>query len=157
MEEYIPVIWAITGLILIVSEFWVSGFVIFFFGVGAIINALIIVLLPFHFSIPMQLILWAVNSIVSLILLRRFIAPLFAGKTIEPDKDNEGEGEVVLVVEDISSDSPGRIRYKGTFWTAITYDEQPIKKGSHAVILEKEGLKFIVSAADEEIIKENLN
>ncbi|MEM5947143.1 NfeD family protein [Spirochaetia bacterium 38H-sp] len=157
METYIPVLWAIGGLVLILSEFWVSGFVIFFFGTGAIINAIITYFLPIRDNIPLQILLWAINSMLTLFLLRRFIAPLFAGKTIDPEKDTEGEGEKVLVVEDISSDKPGRIRYKGTFWTAITYDEEPIRKDSYAIILEKEGLKFIVSAADEPLFDKTQN
>ena len=62
--------WAILGLLLVLAEFVVPQFVVFFFGIGALLNALLVALFPgLSGRIPAQLLLWIVTSSVSLGLL----------------------------------------------------------------------------------------
>ena len=48
-------IWAILGLLLILLEFFVPQFVIFFFGVGALLTAAITALVPGHEQLGVHL------------------------------------------------------------------------------------------------------
>ena len=48
-------IWAILGLLLILVEFFVPQFVIFFFGVGALVTAAVTALVPGLIDLPDRL------------------------------------------------------------------------------------------------------
>jgi membrane protein implicated in regulation of membrane protease activity len=139
------VFWAILGFLLIASEFAVPGFVIFFFGVGALINALLTAIVPSLASrIPLLLVIWAAGSGISLALLRRYFAKVFRGTLLDGSNDAEFVGKTAEVAEPIAPDSPGRIRFEGTTWTAVSYDET-IDVGERVDIIQKEGTKFIVT------------
>lgn len=140
-------IWAIAGLLMILAEFVVPQFVIFFFGLGALINATLLVVLPrFVSNIPLQLLIWALTSSISLFALRRYAAKWFRGSPATPDGDSDA-GRTAEVVETITPETPGRIRFSGTTWKAISYDEE-IPVGSTVTILKKENLSYLVTRGD---------
>lgn len=141
------VIWAALGILMILSEFIVPGFVVFFFGLGALLNALLVGVIPGLASgIPLQLVLWAASSGVSLILLRRYFAKAFRGTVLDSSRDEEFVGRTAEVSEQISPENPGRIRFEGTTWTAVSYDET-IEPGEQVDIIQKEGTKLVVTRA----------
>lgn len=132
---------------MILAEFIVPQFVVFFFGVGALVNALLVVLLPPIASrIPLQLAVWALTSSLSLFALRRYAAAWFRGKGGAPDEDSDA-GRTAEVIEAITPEVPGRIRFAGTTWKAVSYDET-IPVGSTVTILKKENLSYIVARGD---------
>ncbi len=140
-------IWAIAGLLLILSEFFIPQFVVFFFGAGALINAALLALIPsLADRIPLQFVIWAFTSSLSLALLRRYAAKWFRGKNTADGEDADA-GKTAEVIETISPDAPGRIRYRGTTWKAISYDET-ISVGSTVTILKKENLSYLVASGD---------
>ena len=142
-------IWAVIGLVLVLAEFAVPQFVVFFFGLGALINALLVAVVPgLAGRVPLQLMLWAATSTLSLGLLRRWAARWFRGETRDViEEASHDAGEVATVVERIAADAPGRIRHEGTTWQAIAYDET-IEEGSTVTILEKRNLTYVVTAGD---------
>jgi len=132
---------------MILAEFVVPQFVIFFFGLGALFNALLLVVLPpLATRIPLQLLIWAITSSLSLLALRRYAARWFRGNAAAPDEDSDA-GRTAEVVEAISPDNPGRIRFGGTTWKAVTFDEN-IPVGSTVTILKKENLSYLVTRGD---------
>jgi len=140
-------IWAVTGLLLILAEFAVPQFVVFFFGLGALVNAILVPLVPgLSRNIPLQLILWAITSGVSLGMLRKYASRWFRGDTGGTNSDAD-VGRTATVLEEIAPDSPGRISLHGTSWRAITIDET-IPAGSTVTILGKENLSYTVTAGD---------
>jgi membrane protein implicated in regulation of membrane protease activity len=142
-------LWAVVGLLLILSEFVVPQFVVFFFGLGALLNALLVALIPgLETRIPLQIALWALTSGVSLAFLRRYAARWFRGEDREPGAAGEdAAGKTGVVTERISPDHPGRIRFRGTTWQAKSFDET-IAEGTTVTILQKESLAYIVTAGD---------
>lgn len=143
-------IWAILGMLLVLSEFVVPQFVVFFFGLGALLNAVLLALLPgLADRVPAQLLIWAVTSGVSLGLLRRYLARWFRGENRAPgSRIGDEAGTTAPVIEAIRPDQPGRIRLRGTSWEARTYDSEPIPEGAIVTILDKESLAYIVTAGD---------
>lgn len=132
---------------MILAEFIVPQFVVFFFGLGALINALLLILFPgLAPRIPLQLLIWTATSSASLFALRRYAADWFRGATAKPNEDTDA-GQSAQVIEAIGPDSPGRIRFGGTSWKAITYDEE-IPAGETVTILKKENLSYIVTRGD---------
>ena len=138
--------WALMGFLLIGSEMLIPGFTIFFFGLGALLTSLLCAIIPgLKSNIALQILLWAVSSSSSLIFLRKYLTPIFKGTLIHKDFSEEMDtGETAIVLEDILPDKPGRIKYHGTSWKAVSYDET-LKKDEKVEILKKEDLTYIVT------------
>ena len=136
--------WALCGLILIASEMLIPGFTIFFFGLGALLNALLTLFLP-GISVTLQGILWLASSLTLFALMRKYFRRIFGGTLIcRDDNAAQNAGREVVVLEEIGPDKPGRVRFQGTSWEATSYDET-IGAGERALILRQEELRFIVS------------
>ena len=135
-------IWFIIGLVLFLLELVLPGFVIFFFGVGAWITALLCLIA--EPGINLQAIVFAVTSVLSLILLRRMIQKKFFYSKDELSKEVEDEftGREAVALEDFTSGKNGKVEFKGTSWKAESDSE--ISKGQTVIIKNKENFKLIV-------------
>lgn len=136
-------VWALTGLLMIGSEMFMPGFVIFFFGMGAISTAFLsAIIIPVGGSLALQVLIFALSSIFSLVFLRKRFAKVFRGSLLNPEKpqfiDQEGE-----VLEAITADKPGRVKFNGTSWKAVSYKET-FEPGDPVEILEQDGLTLVV-------------
>lgn len=144
--DIMPVVWAVLGILLIASEFFVPGFVIFFFGLGALISAFISAFDPvISQNLALQIVVWLVSSVGSLFALRRLFSKIFKGREIkEHDEDELDSGQTAEVVDDITPDKPGRIRFHGTTWKAVSEVEE-LSKGTLVDILRKDGISYHVT------------
>lgn len=137
-------IWAILGLLLILVEFFVPQFVIFFFGVGALVTAAVTALVPgFIDRVPAQFLLWAATSLLSMAVMRRYVSRWFQGETADATTPEE-IGRTATVVEPIAPERPGRIRFGGTTWEASSFDEE-LAVGASVTIIDKNNLEYIVT------------
>jgi inner membrane protein len=134
--------WFIIGLVLLVSELMLPGFVIVFFGIGAWFAALTsaLGLTP---GINSQLIVFLVSSILSLVFFRKKGKQFFEGKVsgILPHgaSMDEVRGDKATAVTDIvPGRTDGKVEYHGTNWTAE--GEQHIQKGQMVEIIERNNL-----------------
>lgn len=135
--------WSLIGLLLIASEMIIPGFTIFFFGAGALFTALVSLILP-RLGLGAQTLLWAGSSIAAFIFLRKRFRSVLKGTIIYRDAEaDQYAGREAEVIDAISPDRPGRIRFQGTSWEAVSYDES-IPAGEKALILRREGMRFIV-------------
>jgi membrane protein implicated in regulation of membrane protease activity len=142
---FVPIIWLVIGLFCILSEWFIPGFLIFFFGVGALITALCTAIIPgLDTQILYQLFIFGGSSVLTLFTLRKYLSKIFKGKYIGKEQESEYSGMKAEVIEEIKPDKPGHIRFQGTSWKAICYDEV-LKKGENVEILKKEGLTFVVT------------
>ncbi len=140
-------IWFLVGFAFIVLELAVPGFILFFFGIGAWLVAILLVFLDC--SLQWQIGLFIVSSLLCLIGLRRFALKTFQGRSEK--KEDSGfypieKGQVVEVVQDILPDKPGQIKYRGSFWKAVS--SFTLQKGQMAVLEEKadeSGIVYIVT------------
>ncbi len=139
-------LWALLGLILIGSEFIFPGFVIFFFGAGAILTSLLSGIVPgLGTSLMLQALIWIASSSFSLIFLRKKFSKIFKGKLItEKGESDKDAGKTAEVIEVITPDAPGRIKFQGTTWKAVSYTES-FKPGDRVEILKEENLTFYVT------------
>lgn len=137
-------VWGVAGIALLVSELLVPGFVIFFFGLGALITAVAsLILPPVAGSVALQGVVWALGSILSLRFLRRRFARVFRGDTLEPGGEAD-IGRTVVVTEKITPETPGRVRFQGTSWKAVSYTET-FEPGEKAQIVEEDNLTLVVT------------
>ena len=92
--------WFILGLGLFLLELVMPGFIIFFFGLGAWITALICLI--GHPGINLQIIIFAVTSTLLLIALRKIIQKKFlnSNRTRSDDVEDEFTGKEAIAMID---------------------------------------------------------
>lgn len=137
--------WAVAGIILMICEFAVPGLVLFFFGLGALITALLAWLLPI--TLTGQVVIFAVASLVSLFGLRRLLRTVFTGGTSANVPDALSEtlaGEEGVVTEAIAPGVPGKVRLHGTDWKAES--EEVLEAGRTVVVVNQKSLTLVVKA-----------
>jgi membrane protein implicated in regulation of membrane protease activity len=136
------VIWFIFGLVLFFLELLVPGFVIFFFGVGAWITALLCLIA--NPGINMQFIVFGITSVLSLLALRKMLQKKFfySKDNLSEGVEDEFTGREALAVTDIGPGKKGRVEFKGTTWQAES--DSVISEGQTVIIVEKENVKLIV-------------
>lgn len=135
--------WLIIGVMLFFLELALPGFVLFFFGLAAIITALAAWLTPI--ALAWQLGLFIVTSVVSLLTLRdviqkNFFTPQQSDINDEPDEDvmYAVPGERAVVGVTIVPPAEGRINYSGSSWRA-TADEK-IEEGEIVAVVRQNNL-----------------
>ncbi|MBE7411747.1 MAG: NfeD family protein [Leptospiraceae bacterium] len=136
-------IWILAGIILAISEFFVPGIFIIFFGIGAIFAGIISLFIDLSFVI--QIFVWLISSLLTILIGGKFLKNLFPStETFEPPSDIDFYGKEAKVIRKILPDKKGgRIRFEGTEWDAICMNEV-IQKGSKVKILSRNNLTFIV-------------
>lgn len=135
-------IWFFVGLILFLAELVLPGFVIFFFGVGAWVTAL--VCLIGHPGINVQFIIFGATSILSLAALRRIIQKRFfySKEGLSEAVEDEFTGKEAKALSNFGPGEQGKVEFKGTTWKAESKSE--INKGQIVLIREKLSFKLIV-------------
>jgi len=136
------VFWFVIGIIFLVLEFVLPGFFIFFFGVGAIVTA--IACLIGNPGINLQIIIFLVVSVLSLLALRKMMREKFFFADNEESKniENEFTGRDAVAITDFDSAYMGKVEFKGTSWKAEA--NAPIKNGQIVKIIDKEGFTLKV-------------
>lgn len=141
-------LWLVAGLLLMLLEFVVPGFVIIFFGVGAALVGLLLWLFP-GMSEMTQIVLLPALSLVCLAVFRRFFVSSVSKKYDEKGTnfdDNDCNGKVVKVVEPIQPGMPGKVELNGVNWSASC--AVPVPAGRNVRIISRTGLTFVVEPAE---------
>jgi membrane protein implicated in regulation of membrane protease activity len=142
-------IWFLIGLALLIIEFIIPGLIIGFFGVGAWIVAIVCLFSAYVAgSINTQLIIFIIASVLSLLLLRKWLKGMFIGHT-KSKQDltedlNEFIGEHAVVKEKITPKAGGKVELHGTNWVAEADEE--ITAGTVVEIIAKDNLTLKVKA-----------
>jgi membrane protein implicated in regulation of membrane protease activity len=131
-----PVLWTVIGLALIALEALLPGLVILFFGIGALITAL--ACLAFGLETSHQLVVFALSSLVSLATLRGTLKKIFQGRSQAAREQLSRMQSFVgvdgVVTEAIPLNGSGRIRVRGSFYTAVA--GSPVAVGEAVRIVE---------------------
>lgn len=134
------VIWFVLGFIFFLLEFVLPGFILFFFAVGAWVVALACLL--FDIPINFQLILFVSVSIVSILLLRKWLKGVVFNKKSSSEIEDEILGRTGKAETFIGPGNDGRIEFKGTSWTSRS--EDVIQPGDIVTIVGNESILLIV-------------
>lgn len=137
--------WVLAGIILMICEFVVPGLILFFFGLGALITALLVWLFPL--SLSLQLGIFAVASLASLFGLRRLLKSVFTGRATAMSDDALMEtlaGEEGVISEPVAPGAPGKVKLHGTDWKAEA--DVPLEVGQAVVVVNQKSLTLVVRA-----------
>lgn len=139
--------WLILGSLLILSEFFMTGLVAIFFGVGALAVGLLVAVGLLD-GLAEQILVFALLSIAALMFARERIKVWFHGKVSERwDGDRNliaSRGQRVTVTRDFV-DGEGRVRLSGAEWRAESVDGDHVK-GATVWVVGNQGIVLQVSA-----------
>lgn len=142
MNDYL--IWFIVAILLFLSELIAPGVVLLFFGIGALIVALLTAII----DIPLtyQLIIFTLSSFISLFTLRSKFKNTFFGNIKIYNTNDQYIGKIVEVKKTIEPNSKGKIELNGTQWNAIS--EEQLEIGEKVIIIDRKNLTLKVSKTD---------
>jgi len=134
--------WIILAGIFFVIEMATVGFLVFWFGIGALI-AMIVSL--FTSNLAIQTTVFVFSSTILLFFTRPFVNKF-------TKKDNEIQtnaysiiGKKGIVTKDIDSiRGKGQIQIGTEIWSAKSVDDRKIEKGLEVEVLEIDGVKAVV-------------
>ncbi|MCL2104910.1 MAG: NfeD family protein [Kiritimatiellaeota bacterium] len=116
--------WVFLGVVFLVLEVAAPGLISVFFGMAALVVALVTwTLAP---SPTVQWLLFSVFSVLSLFLLRRMLRKTFVGeKSAAENVEDDFVGKSATVVEPVLPSRAGRVEFRGCSWTAESDEEIP--------------------------------
>lgn len=105
---YVFLIWIIVAVIFVVAELISFGFILVFFGVGAVVAGLCAYV--FNMSFAWQIVVFLAASIAMLVLLRKISIKTFRGNQnnkLDDDYHNSIVGKTAMVSKDIIPPASG--------------------------------------------------
>ena len=139
MESWL--IWLIFAGLMVLLECMTAGFLVIWFGVGAIFA---MVTSLFIDSLVIQFVVFAISSSV-FILLTKPLVKKFIQKDDEAPNVYTVIGKVAIVTKDIDTNKgTGQIKVDSDTWSAKDVDNGFIAMGEKVEVLKVEGVKVIV-------------
>ncbi len=140
-------IWLIVALLFFVIEILTTGVAVICFSFGALASMIVALC---GGNITLQVILFAVVSLLSLIFLRPVLVKLFYKKGKKEVKTNVDAliGRIGVVSETIDfAKNQGRVAVDGDDWKAVSQDDSVIEKGEKVEIVKIESIIVTVKRA----------
>ena len=147
MESYIWIFWTILGAILIVAEIFTTGFVLLWFGIGALAAALA-GLLGVN-SIALQFLIFAAVSIALTAASRTIFVNYFSREKTGGDLKTGADslpGKVgTVVTSSRGALHEGAVKVFGSTWTAFPAEgEDPLEAGDRVQVERVQGASIYV-------------
>ena len=152
MEQYLWIAWTVLGVALIIAEIFTLGFVLFWFGLGALGAAIAAMV---GFSLPIQFAIFAIIS-VGLTVMSRTI---FAKYLFHRDEDaikmgvDSLPGQIGTVTNASKGAlNEGAVRVYGSVWTAFPADEDvKLIEGEKVEVVKVKGSSIYVKPVTKEL------
>ena len=138
-------VWVLIGLALAGLELVTpGGFFVMFFGAGAILVGLVLVV-GIGISPWLQWLLFSVFSVASLLLLRGRLVRMTQARAPDHAVDSV-QGEIATPLEDLAPGAVGKAELRGTAWSAHNGDSRPVAKGQRCRVTRVDGLTLWIRA-----------
>lgn len=152
MDQFLWIVWLILAAALIVAEIFTLGFVLFWFGVGALSAALVGF---FGLGLGWQFATFAVVSIALTAMSRTIFANYFAhdeGNVIKSGVDSL-PGKVGTVIEPSKGSlNEAAVKVFGSTWTAFPIDDETkLIAGEKVEVVEVKGSSIYVRRVVNEL------
>lgn len=145
MEQYAWILWIVLGVSLIVAEIFTFGFVLFWFGIGALAAALAGLL---GVGFVGQFLIFAIVSVALTALSRTIFANLFSRN--ETDDIKMGVDSLPGQIGTVTAPSKGtlqsgEVKVFGSTWTAFPEPgEEPLVEGEKVEVARVKGASIYV-------------
>ena len=149
MEDWGWILWTILGVILVIAEVFTPGFVLLWFGVGALAAALASFL---GAGLAGQFIIFIALSSILTALSRTIFVNYFTGRG-EPEELKVGAAKLpgqvgTVVTSSRGALNEGAVKVFGSVWTAYPAEgEPPLEAGDRVVVERLQGASIYVRRA----------
>lgn len=145
--------WLIVAGLFFLGEIFTLGFLIFWFGIGALFAMIVSF---FTTNIIIQTTVFLITSTIFILATKPLVK-----KFVDVKKTNTNVfsiiGKKALVIKDIDPiHSSGQIKLNGEVWSAETENDEIIKEGSEVEVLKINGVKAIVKLVDSEKVESKI-
>ena len=132
--------WAVLGIGLIIAELAVPAFFIVWFGLGALLVSVVVLVAP-SLGLTAQLLTWTVASVAMVVIWFRIFKPGMH-KTRIGMSDSNIVGEVGMLTRDVEPYQKGQVRFQkplvgSELWECIS--DETIRSGERVKVLGIEG------------------
>lgn len=139
--------WVVFGMSLMLAEIFVPSFTIFWFGLAAMIVALLLALSP-EIALSWQLTCWALSSVLFAVLWFRYFKPTMVDRTKAGISREAVLGETGLVVRLPQEGVRGLVRFSlpllgAEEWEFLSQDELAV--GDRVMVVDLSGNTLIVA------------
>ncbi len=151
MDQILWILWLVIGVALIIAEVFTLGFVLLWFGVGAIAAALVGMMGGGFF---LQSLVFAIVSVALTAMSRTIFANLFA--TGGGHTDKMGIDALPGKVGTVQSGSTGAlnegaVKVFGSVWTAFPVEDTKLLEGQKVEVVEVKGSAVYVRPVSDEL------
>src|SRR6266853_817713 len=152
MDNLLWILWSVLGLVLIVAEVFTSGFVLLWFGIGALAAALAGIL-GVH-SLGIQFLIFAAVSIGLTAASRTIFVNYFSrektGDSLRTGMDSLPGKIGTVVSSSRGAMQEGAVKVFGSTWTAYPAEgEEPLEAGDRVAVERVQGASIYVRRVDE--------
>jgi len=141
------IVWLIIAGFFFILEMVTSGFLVCWLGVGAVLS---MILSFFVDNIIAQVIVFAISSIVLMVMTKPLVKKFIDKGTIPTNKDSliGKEGIVIETIDTIKAQ--GQVKLMGEVWSAKSFDEgKIIEKDTKVIVKEIIGVKLVVEESEK--------
>ena len=134
--------WLILAGFFLIIEIITTGFLIFWFAVGALFAMLSSFIIS---NIIAQTTIFLIASVILLFVTRPFVSKITQKDETVKTNVYSIEGKVAKVIQDVDPiEGLGQIKFNGEVWSAKSYNDTFIAKDTEVVIEKIDGVKAII-------------
>ena len=153
METYLWIFWTVLGAVLIIAEIFTTGFVLLWFGIGALAAAFA-AFIGVN-SITAQFLIFAIISIALTAASRTIFVNYFSREKAGGDLKSGVEalpGKIGTVVSSSRGAlQEGAVKVYGSTWTAFPIEgEEPLEAGDRVIVESVKGASIYVRRVGQE-------
>lgn len=141
-------VWLLIAVVLFIIEIFTPGFFSACLGIAAAINTILILIFP-NISTVLQIIIFAILSILSFVAIRPFALKYLYKNSNSKNTNADGLiGKRGKIIKPISPSNFGSMKIYGDEFMALSEDGTPIDEGSEVEIVKLDGIKVIVKKVE---------
>jgi len=151
MDQLISILWLVLGVGLIIAEIFTLGFVLFWFGIGALAAALAGF---FGAGLGIQFLIFAIVSIALTAMSRTIFArylPTNESEAIRTGVDSLPGKVGTVTTASKGALNEGAVKVYGSTWTAYPIDEDALVEGEKVEVVEVRGSSIYVRRMRDEL------
>ena len=134
--------WLIISLFFFILEIATSGFLVFWFGIGGLITTIFSLFVK---NVIIQTVVFLVTSTLLILFTKPLVAKFAKAEASVKTNAYSVEGKIGKVTKDIEPiEGRGQVIIDGETWSAKSFDDSFIPKGTEIKVESLNGVKVIV-------------